>query len=280
MSDLIEKMGNSLIQHGKDSDRIYLMKLSKDDVPQIITSINGLARDKGYTKIFAKVPEWGKAIFELDGYRREAYIPKFYGGKEDVFFMSKFSDEKRKLQSDSTLIAEILALTEKLGTVESSSELPENYKFVALAPKDSNEMTQVYKRVFDTYPFPIFNSDYLTQTMNDNIVYFGMRDKDALIAIASCEMDVQAKNVEMTDFATLPEYRSKGIASFLLRSMEEEMKKRGIVTAYTIARAVSYGMNITFAKHQYTFTGTLTNNTNISGGIESMNVWYKFLEHK
>ena len=56
-----------------------------------------------------------------------------------------------------------------------------------------------------------------------------------------------------------------------------EMKDKDIKMAYTIARAVSYGMNITFCKRGYTFAGTLINNTNISGGIENMNVWYKAL---
>jgi len=59
--------------------------------------------------------------------------------------------------------------------------------------------------------------------------------------------------------------------------MENELKKFNIHKAYTIARANSYGMNITFAKANYTFAGKLTNNTNISGDIESMNVWYKKL---
>ena len=55
------------------------------------------------------------------------------------------------------------------------------------------------------------------------------------------------------------------------------MKRQGMHTAYTIARSLSAGMNITFAKLGYVFAGTLTNNTNISGKIESMNVWYKLL---
>jgi len=45
--------------------------------------------------------------------------------------------------------------------------------------------------------------------------------------------------------------------------------------AYTIARALSAGMNVTFARAGYDYGGTLTNNTNICGQIESMNVWYK-----
>jgi hypothetical protein len=55
--------------------------------------------------------------------------------------------------------------------------------------------------------------------------------------------------------------------------MEKYIKELGLKTAYTIARALSYGMNITFAKMGYTYSGTLVNNTNISGRLESMNVW-------
>ena len=46
-------------------------------------------------------------------------------------------------------------------------------------------------------------------------------------------------------------------------------------TWYTIARALSAGMNITFAKAGYRYAGTLVNNTDISGTIESMNVWWR-----
>lgn len=36
-------------------------------------------------------------------------------------------------------------------------------------------------------------------------------------------------------------------------------------------------MNVTFSKLNYNYGGTLINNTNISGDLESMNVWYKIL---
>jgi len=53
------------------------------------------------------------------------------------------------------------------------------------------------------------------------------------------------------------------------------MKARGIKTAYTIARAASPGMNITFGRAGYAFSGRLKNNTQIAGDLESMNVWHK-----
>ena len=49
------------------------------------------------------------------------------------------------------------------------------------------------------------------------------------------------------------------------------------VTYFSIARSLSAAMNITFAKNGYRYGGTLGNNTNIAGRIESMNIWYKHL---
>ncbi|MEG6551485.1 putative beta-lysine N-acetyltransferase, partial [Desulfocurvibacter africanus] len=66
-----------------------------------------------------------------------------------------------------------------------------------------------------------------------------------------------------------------GLASILLARLEEEAARLGVLTAYTIARAVSPGMNITFARAGYAFDGTLTRNTNIAGALECMNVWHK-----
>ncbi len=112
----------------------------------------------------------------------------------------------------------------------------------------------------------------------DSIAYYGAFDaKGKLVAASSAEMDKTSLNAEMTDFATRPDSRGHNIALHLLRLMEGDMAERGLKVLYTIARALSAGMNVTFARAGYIFTGTLVNNTNIAGSIESMNVWYKSL---
>ncbi len=278
MADKIEYMGHSLIQHGKINDRVYLMKTCRDDYPQILEQLCALAAARDYSKIFAKVPSWAKRGFERRGYKTEAHIPQFYHGTEDAFFMAKYLDSSRERVADTKLFDRII------DTAQSTKPLPPDamrldsgFRGGLMAPQDAREMAEVYKKVFETYPFPIHNPAYLADTMGKNIVYFGIRENEKLVAVSSCEMDEQAKNVEMSDFATLPKYRAKGLASHLLMRMEDAMRQRGMITAYTIARAESYGMNITFALHRYIFSGTLRNNTNIFGGIESMNVWYKTL---
>lgn len=276
MPDVIEKTGQSLIQHGADSDRIYLMKLAPADAPTIVEHIERLAEANDYGKLFCKVPAPWCEPFVQAGYRAEARIPKFYEGRTDVAFMSRFRKPERATMS-----------AEQKATVENVLELAlARRSHVASRPQaatrrllenDASALADLYRKVFPSYPFPIFDENYLRQTMATHIRYYGAFDHDRLVAAASAETDPEGRNAEMTDFATAPEHRKKGLAVALLLAMGSDMKDTGFLTLYTIARAVSAGMNITFARCGYAFSGTLVNNTQIAGGIESMNVWYKNL---
>jgi putative beta-lysine N-acetyltransferase len=113
--------------------------------------------------------------------------------------------------------------------------------------------------------------------MREGVRYFCIRLQGDIVAMAAAEVDAEAENVEMTDFATRPEWRGRGLAGALLRHMDGNMRADGIRTAYTIARATSRGMNAVFEHNGYRYAGFLKNNTQIGGTIESMTVWYKRL---
>ena len=145
--------------------------------------------------------------------------------------------------------------------------------------KDIREMCRLYAAVFPRYPFPIQDADFIRETMAGKTRFFGIRAHGHLIALASAELNRRAAATEMTDFAVHPEYRGNRLGLHLLAALEEDARQRGIITAYTIARLNSIGMNLVFHRNGYTFGGTLINNTRIATGIESMNVWYKTLEN-
>jgi len=153
-----------------------------------------------------------------------------------------------------------------------------DYEIMKCSKYHSRSMSDLYKSVFETYPFAIDDPKYIEKTMDENIIYFGAFKNGELIALSSCETDRRAQSVEMTDFATSAKYLGNGIALELLKHMEENMKSENFITAYTIARAVSIPINVAFARNGYSYSGTLINNTNISGKIESMNVWSKKLK--
>lgn len=271
--DSIEKIGNSIIQHGKYNDRIYLMKLDPADMPSLLDEMDALAEKENYSKIFTKVPVSFKELLCDRNYLCEASIPRYYEGKEDAVIMSKFLDDKRSINCLSEMHEDVIkaALSKGKGL---NSIFPSEFTLRKCSKKDIEQMANVYQKTFDTYPFPIHDSNYLLKTMENNVVYFGVFNEGKAVALSSAEVDSDHSAVEMTDFATLPEFRGRGLSSHLLMKMAEEMKAMGIKTAFTIARASSYGMNIVFAKCGYEYCGNLVNNTNISGNIESMNVWY------
>lgn len=275
--DAIEQLGDSIIQHGTVNDRAYVMKVGKTDCGKIVDFVVSLARRKGYSKVFAKAPTFARDKFLDRGFVEEAKIPEFFRGKGDGFFMSRFFSAERKEEKQPELVSQVLEIAEqKAGTMEEAA-LPSGLSFQTMEKHDVEEMARLYRQVFASYPFPIQDPDYLAQTMDENVIYFGIRDEDKLIAVSSAEIDYAGQNAEMTDFATLPEARGLGLATFLLARMEEGIRRLGIKTAYTIARAYSFGMNITFAKHDYIYAGPLVNNTQISGDLQSMNVWHKRL---
>lgn len=275
MHDKIEYVMNCCVQHGKSSDRVYLMKLDSVPVADLLPALDQLARTHSYGKIFAKAPEPFRQDFERAGYRVEARVPRFYPGKTAGVFMGKYFSAERAAEQRADRVKDVLAACAEKEVVHDLPALRNGCVLSRMAPEDAEEMVEVYKEVFQTYPFPIHEPSYLRKSMNENIVYFGVRESGRLVALSSSEMDESSSNVEMTDFATRLDCRGQGFALHLLRAMEAAMRERGLTMAYTIARAYSFGMNITFAKAGYTFAGTLTSNTDISGALESMNVWYK-----
>lgn len=277
MIDVIETIGQSIIQHGSSNDRVYLMKLHLDDTPQIVEELEQKVTSGGYSKVFAKVPAWSADRFLAAGYQQEASIPEFFTDGAEACFLGKYFTTERGLERKPQLVQEVLGASQAQGSVRMPTPLPKGFTARVATEEDANEMAEVYSEVFATYPFPIHDPGFLKAAMNGNTVFFGIWKDGEIVALSSAEMDPSSRSVEMTDFATLQEYRGHGLALNLLQQMEETVYSRGIRTLFTIARAYSYGMNITFARDGYRFGGTLTNNTNISGSLESMNVWYKTL---
>ncbi|PKN11846.1 MAG: putative beta-lysine N-acetyltransferase [Deltaproteobacteria bacterium HGW-Deltaproteobacteria-4] len=278
MIDTLTTFGQSKIQHGKHSDRVYLMHLATADLQGIIPHLRALAGDRGYSKIFAKIPAAAEDTFLADGYTVEASIPNFFRGQESALFLGKYFSPERQEEKRPASVAEALDLARQKATLGGGHQpLDAALRCRQMLPTDTPPMAALYRQVFATYPFPIHDEAYLRQTMAEDVIYFGIWEGSELIALTSAEMDRKGENAEMTDFATRPDCQGRGLANYLLAQAEAAAAQCGIKTAYTIARSYSPGMNITFARNGYTYSGTLTHNTQISGTLESMNVWHKSL---
>jgi putative beta-lysine N-acetyltransferase len=278
MNDKIEKLScGSVIQHGPYNDRIYLLKASNKDLYSLPSKLIGQAIKKGYGKIFVKVNEIQSLPFLSEKFIIEARIPGMYPKDREGLFLVYYLKQERKEEADRQLYEKNLQLAREKQDGKLRILNSRQFALRTCTEKDVPVMKEIYKTVFPTYPFPIHEERYLLKTMNENVDYFCVVSEGKIVALSSAEKDEENDYAEMTDFATLPEWRGNGLAVHLLNKMERSIKGEGYQTAFTIARSASAGMNITFAKAGYAYGGRLKNNTNISGKIESMNVWYKKL---
>ena len=274
--DKIMRIGQaSVLQHGKLNDRIYLMKLIQEDAVAAFNTIESLVTRYGYSKVFCKVPTQVAPLFLSKGNILEGHIPGFYCGKEDAFFISKFPKPNRQFTDyPESQLENLFQLMQDRIDVKSYL-LSTEYTVRKLGLNDIPQIACLYADTFKSYPFPIHDPSYIAETMGRHVEYFGAFKKDELAALASAEIDFHAKNAEMTDFATHKAHVGHNLSCSLLEMMEYEMQLQGITTLYTIARTASVPMNKTFIRLNFKYAGTLINNTNIAGRIESMNVFYK-----
>lgn len=273
--DVLTTVEGSLIQHGKYNDRIYLLKLGNTNVDDLVFKLDSLAERNGYGKILAKIPISSEAVFLNIGYKRAAVIPRFYSNCVDCVFLEKFLEPEREVINNKQKLGDVVALgLSKHGDIGNTT-LNDKFQFHYARPENAAEICKVYQEVFASYPFPIHDADYILKTMKSDVLYFTIWSSGRIVAVSSAEIDIANSNAEMTDFATLPNFRGNGFALYLLKKMEQDMRKLKISTVYTIARAKSESMNITFSKAGYNYSGCLVNNTQICNSIESMNIWHK-----
>lgn len=276
MSDTIELIGSgSVIQHGKLNVRVYLMKLKKEDLPEVLLRMKELTVTEHYSKLFCKVPGSLAPRFLEEGFIREGVIPRFYNVEEDALFLSRFNDPARlQNQPEQELKRFRQLLSESLQEHDQSKKW-EDYRIRQLVKDDAGQIAKIYAQVFKSYPFPIHDPLYIERMMAEDVQYFGAFKGDQLAALSSAEIDFDTLSAEMTDFATDKEHTGHSLSCLLLQTMEEAMQRQGIHTLFTIARLASIPMNKTFLRFGYQYAGTFINNTQIAGRIESMNLYYK-----
>lgn len=275
MVDCIEKIGHSTIHHGHDSKRVYLMKYDFRDKDLLPEALERLASKKRYSKILVKVPARDSAAYKRLGYVVEATIPRFCNGLFRFEFMSRFLNGNMERPGRRKLREEVLFRAMALPAAQVPPVAPGELKLKRLGKDDAPALAGLFAQVFETYPFPIDDPGFLEANMDDWARYYGILDGDRLVAASGAEIDFRCRNAELTDFAVLPEFRGINLSGVLLHEMEKDLEELDLLTFYTIARASSMGMNSTFSRGGYSYGGTLVDNTNICGDIESMNVWHK-----
>lgn len=232
-----------------------------------------LAAQKELEKIWlwalpADVPDFLACGFQSEG-------SLFRGDYEEftvslAYYPAAARGHSNKLQAENDLLAAVRAKP-----VDQAQQLPLGIELKLLNESYSEHISQLLTQVFATYPSPVENPQYIRSLIQKGNIFAGAFSRQELIALAAAYPDPVLNRCEMTDCATLINYRGYSLTERLLGILEREAQKRGSFNLYTLARAQSFGMNRVFHKLGYRYRGRLINNCHIGGSYEDMNLWVR-----
>lgn len=209
------------------------------------------------------------AKFELEG-----KIDGYFKGK-DAFCMSYFITKERRIRDNYTrkdlLIKHCLDVKNNFIHDNHSSK----YCIRDANENDLNEMIKLFSKAFSVYSHPIYDKEYLKETMNKKVLYKVAVYNDKIVSIASAAMDEENLNAEIADCATYPIFRCKGILSNIIYSLESNLKNKGFISLYSLSGATNVSFNIVLSELNYKYTGTLVNNCIICNTFNDINIWVK-----
>ncbi len=257
--------------------RLKILEYRATDYRPMIEKLEFLAAANKFDKITvqARKDDWEQ--FLRHGYVLEGLL-KYVNRGKTAYMVSKFKSQRR-IQSRG-LIKEI-ELIEQIMQRDKREEAPAlqpGYTLDFAREDDIDGMLALYRRVFKTYPSPLTYREYLVSVLHRDAIFRVIRNRRGqVVAAASAELHAANLSAELTDCATHPDERGKGLISVLLHALEDDLRRNGYQCAYTMARAPSYGMNAAFHSLGYEFNGRMVNNCDIFGDFEDMNLWVKSL---
>lgn len=223
-------------------------------------------------KLIVKVRTEDVPQFVDAGFVQEGFIKGYFNGA-DLFFLVKYPDPGRGISKSRGSNQEIL---KRVYSKVPDPSIPVGVDVAEADSFDVPGLVQLYSNVFEIYPSPISQLEYIIESMKKGTTFVYIRNRDHILSAASAEINTHFSNAELTDCATLKGARGRGHMQLLINKLEQIMDQRGIKCKYTIARSQSVSINRVFYNLGYTFGGRLINNCYIYSGLEDMNIWYKY----
>lgn len=249
----------------------------RGNVNMIVVELNKLMDTYQFTKLiyFSRFEHW-RGLLSI-GFELEGIINGYFNGS-DNYIMTLYKENERRASSSWLQEDAIIQSIREKGRKTDESKLPGQYSIRKARIEDAVKLAELYANVFPIYPTPMNNPDYVTKVMaSGGTIFYVVECNNELVSAASAEINALLHNAEITDCATLPEHRKYGLLKQIMVELEKELKDSGIYCAFSLARALSYGMNAALYQLGYQYNGRLTNNCFIFDKIENMNVWVKDL---
>lgn len=210
------------------------------------------------------------------GFLHEGTLDKYFLGSDCYFFSKYLQPDRRnseKWVEEDHILEGVLSLDQRKEPVFP----PKGYKIRKAEAVDAVKLAGLYEKVFEIYPVPMNEPEYIKKCIQGGTVFYIYEWEGQIVSSASAEVNQTYHNAEITDCATLPDHRQFGLMKHLISQLEEFLAHHQIFCLYSIARALSFGMNAVFFQLGYGYRGRLANNCYIFNKIEDMNLWVKNL---
>jgi beta-lysine N6-acetyltransferase len=238
--------------------------------------LDEMAAQNNFHKIIIKSRHDDLSKWLESGFIYEGEFTGYFNGASAVSMCKYFNNERRNSSywiEEDKIIKDVLILS----PTSITNPMPKEYTLRMADEQDAKELADLYSQVFEVYPTPMDDPEYVLKMIKSGTLYCVVTYQKRIVSAASADVNAVYHNAEITDCATLTEHRKFGLMKHLIVNLEQELFKRKIYCSYSIARALSFGMNAVFHQKGYVYKGRLANNCKIFDKYEDMNIWVKDL---
>ncbi len=232
-----------------------------------------LAKERGRSRVVMFVrPEVGEVLLAY-GYVLEARIPGYYQGQEDCWVLGHFLDDARRSCARSSDIETVRNLI----SVPPPAKKREPVTTRRATEDDAEAIATLIDDVFEQYPTPSGMPAYVRDQIREGTPFRVVEDGGEIVACACADLVRKARTAELTDCATRPDHRGRGLMQFLLKDLMGDLVDMGFPTVFTLARAAEPGVNLGFLRLGFSLRGLMTRSCRIGSGLEDIHVWSRRL---
>lgn len=259
------------------SKRLKVYKLpAKNQIYPFIRSVKQLGQQHDCDKLIFYVKLVDQAIIHPYASRYEGMIKSFFNGENAHIYAIFLDPDRNHLQLSEREKNVFQLIHRKKGKGPTHRfELPSGFHMRWAKKQDAEQMSILYKTVFKSYPTPMNEPEFIKQLIDEDVYFLVVEHNNYIVSACSAELLQNFRAAELSDCATFREHRSKQLLSYQVAHLIPRLKKIGVRTLFSYSRSKSAGMNLVNAKHGFHYGGRMVQNSNISGSMENMNIWYK-----
>jgi putative beta-lysine N-acetyltransferase len=256
------------------SDRIRCDHPQTRDGEALGAALLAAAAERGRGRVVVLAPDTLGHGLSAAGLLHEATMPNFYNGRRDCFVMGAAVDAQRRKPAnpaDTQLVDALLSRRRPAGRVH--DHVPTR----RATADDAPGIARLIADCFDCYPTPSGVPDFIAGQIGNGTIFRVVREGERIVACASADLIESAQNAELTDCATHPEHRGRGLMQFILADLQADLRAMGYPAAFTLSRASVPGINLAFQRLGFVWRGRMIQSCRIGDGLEDMNVWSRRL---